>query len=208
MCPLALFRQRAKPRPFSRGNYRLLKDHIFTMREPLSTRYYEVRVACYICGPSLSPSFARCPATHVFMHFHRLAAPWARIHAYMRAEITSKTRVNRPYSLRTVKKNNIVEIGVAKCLNFLESGVSKRKCMREMWGINSKRNYSCNSIIKSNFSWIRNRLSWFLPDTRGFVVREPYLFIAFNSDSLTVWFTRRRRTWKLVMGIYWRRRLP
>lgn len=44
MCPLAPFRQRAKPRSFSRGKYRLLKDRIFTTREPLSTRYYEIRV--------------------------------------------------------------------------------------------------------------------------------------------------------------------
>lgn len=48
---------------------------------------------------------------------------------------------------------------------------------------------------------------WFLPWS-PFIIRKPYLLIVFNSVSLTIWFTYWRRTWKLVMGIYWRRRLP
>jgi len=121
MCSLALFRQRAKACPFSRGNYRLLKDHIFT-REPLSTRYYEVRVARYICGPSLSPSRS-LPRDSCIYAFPPTDCSLTRIHAHMRTETTSKTHVNRPYSLRAIKKNNLVDID--KSLNFLENGVSK-----------------------------------------------------------------------------------
>lgn len=54
MCPLA--RQRAKLCPFSRGNYRLLKDHIFTTREPryphVITRYESLATyAGHACLP-------------------------------------------------------------------------------------------------------------------------------------------------------------
>lgn len=51
--------------------------------------------------------FRSLPRDSCIYAFPPTGCSLTRVHAYTRAETASKTRVNRPYSLRAAKKNNI-----------------------------------------------------------------------------------------------------
>lgn len=90
--------------------------------------------------------FRSLPRDSCIYAFPPTGCSLTRIHAYMRAETTSKTRVNRPHLLRAIKKNNIVSSKMA---------LARYKCTaRKMSRINLNCNY--------NTVWRRQQRKFFI----------------------------------------------
>lgn len=90
-------------------------------RERLSTRYYE-SLATYAGQACLPLSLVASRLMYLC-----ISTDWLLLDSHSRiyaGETASRTSVNRPYSLRTIKKNNIVNID-ANSLIFFKRGVNK-----------------------------------------------------------------------------------
>jgi len=174
MCPLALFRQRAsetmpvfkgKLQAFERPYFHDEKAAIHTLLRGTS-RSLHMRAKLV----SLFRSLLRDSCIYAFPP---TGCSLTRIHAYMRAETTSKTRVNRPYLLHAIKKNNIVDI----CIEIQGTWISSKMALaryihkytaRKMSRINCNYSHSMTMTQRKFFIlWIRNRL--LVSDIRGYL---------------------------------------